>query len=135
MNNIYSVTIIILLIASMITIIYTLIRYKGNVTTKSTMDKESSGIKVSIMKLTKDEIKDIHERGYITPEEKVKEWEGMDLCAPGDAIGSASWRCKKFASCRDCLNDYANQRKEHTSFFKILKEVDIKTYGITKFEE
>lgn len=72
--------------------------------------------------LTQEQIDDIHARGKITPAEQVKEWEGMDLCAPGDAIGSASWRCKKFRNCHDCLVDYANQHDEYTSFFDILKE-------------
>lgn len=74
--------------------------------------------------LTQEQIDDIHSRGKITPEEKVKEWEGMDLCAPGDAIGSAAWRCKKFKNCHDCLVDYANQHDEYTSFFDIMKIVN-----------
>lgn len=72
--------------------------------------------------LTQEQIDDIHARGKITPAEQVKEWEGMDLCAPGDAIGSAAWRCRKFKNCHDCLVDYANQHDEYTSFFDILKE-------------
>ena len=51
----------------------------------------------------------------------VKEWEGMDLCAPGDAIGSAAWRCKKFHNCHDCLVDYANEHDEYTSFCEVMK--------------
>ena len=73
--------------------------------------------------LTQEQIDDIHSRGKITPAEKVKEWEGLDLCAPGDAIGSASWRCKKFKNCHDCLVDYANEHDEYTSFYDILKVV------------
>ena len=46
----------------------------------------------------------------------------MDLCAPGDAIGSAAWRCRKFKNCHDCLVDYANKHDEYVSFFDILKE-------------
>ena len=72
--------------------------------------------------LTQEQIDDIHARGKITPAEQVKEWEGMDLCAPGDAIGSAAWRCRKFRNCHDCLVDYANQHDEYISFFDILKE-------------
>lgn len=72
--------------------------------------------------LTKEQIEDIHSRGKITPEEKVKEWESLDLCAPGDAIGSAGWRCKKFRyNCHDCLVDYAKQQDEYESFYKDLK--------------
>ena len=73
--------------------------------------------------LTQEQIDAIHSRGKITPEEKVKEWEGLGLCAPGDAIGSAAWRCRKFKNCHDCLVDYANQHKEYTSFFDNLKIV------------
>ena len=83
---------------------------------------ESGYIRPQFKELTQEQIDDIHARGKITPEEKVKEWEGMDLCAPGDAIGSAAWRCKKFRNCHDCLVDYANQHDEYTSFFDILKE-------------
>ncbi len=69
--------------------------------------------------LTHEQIEDIHLRGKITPAEMVKEWESLDLCAPGDAIGSAAWRCKKFRHCcHDCLVDYANENDEYESFFK-----------------
>ena len=73
--------------------------------------------------LTQEQIDDIYSRGKITPAKKVKEWEGLDLCAPGDTIGSASWRCKKFKNCHDCLVDYANEHDEYTSFYDILKVV------------
>lgn len=83
---------------------------------------ESGYVRPQFKKLTQEQIDDIHARGKITPAEQVKEWEGMDLCAPGDAIGSAAWRCRKFENCYDCLVDYANQHDEYTSFFDILKE-------------
>lgn len=84
--------------------------------------EESEYIKPQFKELTQDQIDDIHARGKITPQEKVKEWEGMDLCAPGDAIGSAAWRCRKFHhNCHDCLVDYANEHDEYTSFKDILK--------------
>lgn len=89
--------------------------------------EESGYIRPQFKELTKEQIDDIHTRGKITPEEKVKEWEGMDLCAPGDAIGSAAWRCKKFHhNCHDCLVDYANEHDEYTSFFDILKDISHK---------
>ena len=72
--------------------------------------------------LTQEQIDAVHSGGRSTPEEKVKEWEGLGLCAPGDAIGSAAWRCRKFKNCHDCLVDYANQNEEYTSLFDILKE-------------
>lgn len=80
-------------------------------------------IKPKFKKLTQEQIDEIHSRGRITPAEKVKEWEDFGLCAPGDDIGSAAWRCKKFNNCHDCLVDYAKQRDEYTPFFKYLKEV------------
>lgn len=83
---------------------------------------ESGYVKPTFKHLTKEQIDDIHSRGKITPAEKVKEWEGMDLCAPGDAIGSAAWRCRKFHhNCHDCLVDYANEHDEYTSFRDIVK--------------
>ena len=95
---------------------------KQEIITQETEKIEESGyVKPQFKELKQEQIKDIHARGKITPQEKVKEWEGMDLCAPGDAIGSAAWRCRKFKNCHDCLVDYANERDEYTSFFDILK--------------
>lgn len=83
---------------------------------------ESGYVRPTFKRLTQEQIDDIHVRGKITPAEKVKEWEGMDLCAPGDAIGSAAWRCRKFHhNCHDCLVDYANEHDEYTSFRDIIK--------------
>lgn len=80
--------------------------------------------------LTAEQIKDIHSRGKITPAEMVEEWESMDLCAPGDAIGSAAWRCRKFKHCcHDCLVDYANEHDEYTSMFEIMKQVQYKIHN------
>lgn len=74
-----------------------------------------------LKELTEEQIEDIHSRGKITPEEKLKEWEDLDLCAPGDAIGGAAWRCHKFRNCHDCLIDYANTQDEYKSFYDDLK--------------
>lgn len=63
--------------------------------------------------LTQSEIDDIHSRGKITPREKVEEWETLDCCAPGDAMGSAKERCRSFSSCHDCLLDFAYSEKEY----------------------
>lgn len=79
-------------------------------------------IKPQLKNLTEEEIQEIHARGKITPAEKIREWESLDLCAPGDSIGSAAWRCDKFKCCHDCLVDYANNHEEYTSFADILKE-------------
>lgn len=85
--------------------------------------EENDYIKPVLKQLTQEQIDDIHSRGKITSAEMVKEWEDMYLCAPGDAIGSAAWRCRKFNhNCHDCLVDFANQRDEHTSFFTILNK-------------
>ncbi len=71
--------------------------------------------------LTQSQIDEIHSRGKITPLEKVKEWEGLDLCAPGDAIESAANRCHTFSNCHDCLVDYAAQKEEYDKIdFKLV---------------
>lgn len=72
--------------------------------------------------LTKKEIEDIHKRDFVTVDESVKEWESLNLCAPGDAIGGAKDRCNIFKNnCHDCLVDYANLKKEHVSILNNLK--------------
>ena len=92
---------------------------------KLNMKMEGNYVKPKFKPLTKEQINDIHARGKITPKEKVKEWEGLDLCAPGDAIGSASWRCHKFDhNCHDCLVDYANEHDEYISIKDIMKLCD-----------
>lgn len=63
--------------------------------------------------LTQSEIDDIHSRGKITPREMLKEWESIDCCAPGDAMGSAKDRCKAFSNCHECLLDFAYSKKEY----------------------
>lgn len=63
--------------------------------------------------LTQSQVDEIHKRGKITPLEKVREWEGLGLCTPGDAIGSAANRCHSFSSCHNCLTDYAYKQKEY----------------------
>jgi len=63
--------------------------------------------------LTKKQVDEIHKRGNITAQEKVKEWEDFGLCAPGDAIGSASDRCDRFRNCHECLCDYAAGHDEY----------------------
>lgn len=64
--------------------------------------------------LSEEQIREIHSHGMITPEEQVREWESFDLCAPGDAIGSAANRCKKFKNnCHECLIDYASGKDEY----------------------
>lgn len=68
----------------------------------------------NIIDLSQEEINDIHQRGKITQLEQVKEWEAFNLCAPGNAIGSAKWRCELFGyDCHNCLLEFASHQKEH----------------------
>lgn len=81
--------------------------------------------KPKLKTLTTEQIEQIHSKGMLTPAEKVEEWESLDLCAPGDAIGSAAHRCKKFHhNCHDCLVDYADQKDEYESILNNLKPVN-----------
>lgn len=74
--------------------------------------------------ITQEEIDDIHARGKITQAEKVKEWESLDICPPGDNMGSASWRCRKYHyDCHDCLVAYSCMSKEFYSSLEDFKLV------------
>ena len=78
-------------------------------------------LKKAVKELTKEKIDDIHSRGKITMFEKVAEWESFDLCAPGDAIGSAAMRCHTFDDCHDCLLNFASSNIEHDKMdFKLI---------------
>ena len=81
-----------------------------------------SKIKNNNLDLTQEEIDGIHSRGKITPLEKAEEWESFDLCAPGDAIGSAKDRCHYFKyNCHECLLEYASRKKEYDKIdFKVI---------------
>lgn len=84
-----------------------------------------------VKELTQSQIDEIHARGKITPAEKVKEWENLDLCAPGDAMGSA--RCYAFSNCHDCLVDYASKKEEYDSIednLKVSNEIDSKKFSL-----
>lgn len=71
-------------------------------------------LQYDIKELSQEEINDIHLKGKITQLEKVKEWESFDLCAPGDAIGSAAGRCAYFGyNCHECLLEFASHKVEH----------------------
>ena len=87
---------------------YTIQRYLT-----TTLDERINSLKE---KLTPKKIEEIHSRGNITFLEKVEEWESMDLCAPGDAIGSATYRCNTFHDCHKCLLDLASHQLEHSKF-------------------
>lgn len=62
-----------------------------------------------------DELVDyIHSKGKLTPLEAVEQYESFDLCAPGDAIGSAGYRCEFFGhNCHECLLEYASHNMEY----------------------
>lgn len=96
--------------------IYTRSKNGGIVALKGLCDYiiTKSKIKNNNLDLTQKQIDEIHSRGKITPLEKVEEWESLDLCAPGDAIGSAKDRCHYFKfNCHECLIDYAFQKTEY----------------------
>ncbi len=81
--------------------------------------------KPQLKPLTAEQIAEIHARGKITPAEKLAEWKEMNLCAPGDGMGGAAWRCRKFrGNCHDCLIDFANEHDEYTPIGQTLKEMD-----------
>lgn len=43
----------------------------------------------------------------------MEEYANLGLCAPGDAIRSASNRCNFFSSCRECLYEYVSHNEEY----------------------
>ena len=89
---------------------------------KKNSDKEIELYKSpELKKLSQEEIDKIHKEGYITQAEAIDEWNDIGLCAPGDALGSATWRCHKFHQCNDCLVDYASSQDKWPSLFKNFK--------------
>lgn len=76
--------------------------------------------------LTEETIANIHNRGKITIFEKVEEWENMDLCATAD-----SNRCRIFASCHECLVNFASNSIEHNP----IKIEPIKVYKKIKKDD
>ena len=92
---------------------------------KEEKSKLKSYDKKTIKPLTDEQRAEIHKRGLITPEEKLKEIESFGLCAPGDAVGSAGWRCHMFeCDCHKCLQDYVASKDEWEPFeFKVTNSV------------
>ena len=76
--------------------------------------------------ITKEQIDAIHAKGKLTPLEAVKEYESFDLCAPGDHVGLAGYRCEFFGvDCHECLLEYASHRLEHDKIdFKLTDYAD-----------
>ena len=71
------------------------------------------------------QVEEIHSNGLLTPAEKVKEWESMNICAPGDHSGKASSRCKTFHDdCHTCLVNYAYEHYAHERFSSNIKIVN-----------
>ena len=58
--------------------------------------------------LTFKNILEIHERGNLTPWEKVEEWLENGVCAPKDYT-----RCNCFYNCKECLVNYASNCSEY----------------------
>lgn len=73
--------------------------------------------------LSQNKIDEIHKRGNLTPEEKYKEWVSHGLCAPGDGMGGATWRCLKYGNCTDCLIAYAMEREEWPSIEFVYRDL------------
>lgn len=125
-SNVAIIGISIIVIICLVDFFYVIIstKSKQNKNEKNTENSscDSNYAKPVFKELTAEQIADIHSRGKITPAEMVEEWEEFELCAPGDGIGSAGWRCRKFKCCHDCLVDYANERDEYTSIFDMMKK-------------
>ena len=80
-----------------------------------------SRVKKFLKGISKEKTDEIHSRGNLTPQEKYNEWQGFDLCAPGDAIGSAAPRCHTFNNCDECLMEYATHYEEYPPLdFKLI---------------
>ena len=63
----------------------------------------------------------------------VEEWEGFDLCVPGDWASSAADRCQKFEhDCHKCLLEYAYTHQDLSLISEDLeilgKELDEKDF-------
>lgn len=98
---------------------------KENTNKPTEQQPEKDYVEPQLKPLTAEQIAEIHSRGKITPAEAMAEWESLDLCAPGDGMGGAAWRCRKFGNCYDCLIDFANEQDEYTSIYQRMREVNI----------
>lgn len=109
------------------TAIYTKSKYGAVIAFKGLCDYiiTKHMLNYDIKELSQDEIDNIHKRGKITQLEKVKEWESCDLCAPGDASGSAAYRCEIFNyNCHECLLEYASHKTEYQPMeFKLVNSL------------
>lgn len=83
-------------------------------------------------KYTQNQIRTIHNRGKITADEKVTEWERIGLCAAGEKRDQKKTRCEKFNhNCHECLIELASDRKEYKSKETIEREaLDTYRYNI-----
>lgn len=71
-----------------------------------------------------EKINEIHSHGYVTQDEIVNEWESFGLCAPSNSLAKGSDRCKDFANCHECLVDFASQKEEWISMYKIAESLN-----------
>ena len=128
MSNILC-TIISIIVLIFIILGILMIAYLNWLFNKKCIDTDNDEINISetVLKiqeeLHKQTVDAAHSKAKLTPEEKVKYWEGLGLCAPGDAIGSAAWRCEKFKDCHECLVDYAHQNNDYDLMYKELDSI------------
>ena len=102
----------------------------GKVSSHTSVIKTPADVDKFYDSYTDEKINDIHSRGKLTPAEKVAEWEKFDLCAPGDAIGSAVDRCNYFGNmycsserCYRCIREFATNKEEYDKIdFKLVKD-------------
>lgn len=137
MSNILCIIVLIFIILCIL-----MIAYLDCLFNKKCIDTDNDEINISetVLKiqeeLHKQTVDEAHSKSELTPEEKVKYWEDLGLCAPGDAVGSAAWRCKKFKDCHECLLDYAYQNNEYDLMYKKLnltcKELKIANSAVRK---
>ena len=77
--------------------------------------------------LPQSQIDYIHARNKLTFDEKVKEWEEYDICAPGGYEKGQSKRCEIFKDCHECLTEYAAAHDEYdkslTDTFQLQKKM------------
>ncbi len=78
---------------------------------------ESNGVEAQA--LSQERIDEIHRNGNNTSREQVDEWESLGLCAPKNSAGKETDRCKEFKNCHECLVDFANQKDEWVSPYRI----------------
>lgn len=74
--------------------------------------------------ITKEKIKEIHDKGKLTPLEMVQLWESLDLCVEGNKTVLCKNRCAFFdGNCHECLMESASHKLEHDNLdLKLVNE-------------